>query len=155
MIRVETKPYVGDQTYSYQGEQAEETTLSYILKMREHMQDMYKKVITGGAEPTFQIGSSTFTLKEWDEFLSRYDSVEEAIQVAMRDRCESEGTTAAKTCEAKTTNDADKAQAVLDPAATARKRSPADIKRLANPIRKVEEKEKYNPYWSMFWKGRV
>lgn len=100
----------------------ENTVLSCILKMREKMGEMYKKVLTGNTQPSFRIGSSTFTLDEWEEFLSRFDTVEEAYKAAMRAEYRiDEKLHATRTNAAATSivTDPDKAKAVLDPAVSA------------------------------------
>lgn len=128
----------------------EQTVLSYILKMREHMRDICGKVVTGSAEPSFQIGSSTFTQKEWEEFLSRFDSVEEAVQAAIRAEYDGKGASlsAAGTSIA---NDPEKAQAVLDPAVTAAKPFAADSAKQSDPKEDeaVRMETEEDPYWNM------
>lgn len=142
----------------------EETVLSYILKMREHMRDICGKVMTGNAQPSFQIGSSTFTQEEWEEFLSRFDSVEDAMQAAMRAEYEKDDTSAVRTNAAGTSiADPEKAQAVLDPAVTKTEPLPAFGARQSYPVQEKEmeraqaeaETAQKEPYWNMFWQGRV
>lgn len=128
----------------------EQTVLSYILKMREHMRDICGKVVTGSAEPSFQIGSSTFTQKEWEEFLSRFDSAEEAVQAAMRAEYDGKDA-AANAAGTSIANDPKKAQAVLDPAVTATKPFAADSAKQSDPKEEeaVQRKLEMDPYWNM------
>ena len=37
-----------------------------------------------GDEPSYQIGSQSFTEKEWDRFLVRFDALEEKIRERLR-----------------------------------------------------------------------
>lgn len=100
----------------------ENTVLSCILKMREKMGEMYKKVLSGNAQPSFRIGNSTFTLEEWEEFLTRFDTVEEAYKAAMRAEYDIDEKLHATRSNAAATSiltDQKKAQAVLDPAVSA------------------------------------
>lgn len=55
----------------------EKTCREQIL---EHMEQMAKKVKDGTVEPTFQIGAMSYTMKEWDKLLEKFDAAEEALQ---------------------------------------------------------------------------
>ena len=46
-----------------------------------------KRVLEEG-EPSYQIGSQSFTEKEWDDFLEKFDAVEEVIQEQMKEEQE-------------------------------------------------------------------
>lgn len=39
-------------------------------------------------ETSFQIGASSFTLKEWDRFLEKFDSAEETVEKAIQEEIE-------------------------------------------------------------------
>lgn len=168
----ETAPSLSPDAYMDAGLDgaAEGTVLSYILKMREHMRDISSRVMSGSAEPSFQIGSSTFTEREWEEFLSRFDSVEEAVQAAMRAEYEEEDAVNTNAAGTSIANDQKKAQAVLDPAVSVTRPFSADTARQAFPVNTVsfdqkmrqeesqfnkEQEEFYSPYFQTFWKGRV
>lgn len=58
--------------------------------LREKMEEILEKIKSGDTEPTYRIGAQTFTEKEWEEFLERFDSVEDAIKEMMRERFEKE-----------------------------------------------------------------
>lgn len=48
--------------------------------LREKKEEIFEKLRNGDTEPSFQIGASSFTEKEWEEFLGKFDSIEEAIR---------------------------------------------------------------------------
>ncbi len=60
----------------------------YQKILREKMEEILAKIKSGDTEPTYRIGAQTFTEKEWDEFLERFDSLEDAIRELMRERFE-------------------------------------------------------------------
>lgn len=62
----------------------------YQKILRKKMEEILKKIQSGDTEPTYRIGAQTFTEKEWDEFLERFDSLEDAIRELMRERFEKE-----------------------------------------------------------------
>lgn len=41
---------------------------------------MFKKIQNGETEPSYQIGALSFTEKEWDIFLEKFDSLQDAIK---------------------------------------------------------------------------
>lgn len=56
----------------------QDTDYSEILQ--EKINEIFVKIQNGDTEPTFQIGSSSFTQSEWEEFLDKFDSIEEALE---------------------------------------------------------------------------
>ena len=62
-----------------------EEMVDYAKVLEEKMNEIFAKIQSGNTEPTFQIGSQSFTEKEWEEFLDKFDSVEEAIQELMKE----------------------------------------------------------------------
>ncbi len=62
-----------------------EETVDYAKIMEEKINEIFVKIQNGDTEPTYQIGSQSFTEKEWEEFLDKFDSVEEAIQELMKE----------------------------------------------------------------------
>ena len=73
-----------------QAEKTEEETQdnSLTAQIRAKMQEIYDKMQNGDTETKFQIGNQEFTLKEWDHFLEKFDSVQDAIREALEDRIE-------------------------------------------------------------------
>lgn len=67
-------------------EEAEDIDLMQLL--RERMEEIFVMVKNGDTEPSFQIGNSSFTVKEWERFLERFDDIEDAIRELMRERIE-------------------------------------------------------------------
>ena len=57
-----------------------EKTIGYLDILQEKIQDLSEKIQNGETEPSYQIGAQSFTLKEWDEFLAKFDSAEEDIR---------------------------------------------------------------------------
>lgn len=60
----------------------------YQKLLEEYKNKILEKIKSGDTEPSYQIGAQTFTEKEWEEFLEKFDSVEDAIKELMRERHE-------------------------------------------------------------------
>lgn len=56
--------------------------------IRKRMEEILALIKNGGAEESFQIGNSSFTIKEWKEFLKQFDDMEDAIRELMREEFE-------------------------------------------------------------------
>ncbi len=59
--------------------------VDYQKLLKEKINELFTKIKKGDTEATFQIGAQSFTEKEWDEFLEKFDSLEEAIRELMRE----------------------------------------------------------------------
>ena len=62
-----------------------EETVDYAKILEEKINEIFAKIQNGDTEASYQIGSQSFTEKEWEEFLDKFDSVEEAIQELMKE----------------------------------------------------------------------
>ena len=60
----------------------------YARLLKEKSEEIFTKIKNGETENSYQIGSQSFTEKEWDEFLSKFDSVEDAIRKLMEEEQE-------------------------------------------------------------------
>lgn len=58
---------------------AEEMTDCWQV-ISDKIEELFIKIQNGETEPSYQIGSQSFTIKEWDEFLQKFDTMEEAIR---------------------------------------------------------------------------
>lgn len=56
--------------------------------IQEKIDEIFTKLQTGDTEPSFQIGAQSFTEKEWDEFLAKFDSLQDAIRKLMEEERE-------------------------------------------------------------------
>lgn len=56
--------------------------------IRERMAEIFEMVKNGDTEQSFQIGNSSFTIKEWERFLEKFDSAEDAIRELMKEEAE-------------------------------------------------------------------
>ena len=65
-----------------------EETMDYAKVLEEKINEIFVKVQNGDTEPTYQIGSQSFTEKEWDALLEKFDSVQEAIRAIMQEEKE-------------------------------------------------------------------
>lgn len=64
----------------------EETTeINYREFFAMYMEQIFIKIQNGDTETSYQIGSQSFTEKEWETFLEKFDSIEEAIQELMKE----------------------------------------------------------------------
>ena len=66
-------------------ENAEDITVNYREFFAMYMEQIFIKIQNGDTEPIYQIGSQSFTEKEWETFLEKFDSIEEAIQELMKE----------------------------------------------------------------------
>ena len=62
-----------------------EETVDYAKILEEKINEIFAKIQNGDTEASYQIGSQSFTEKEWEEFLDKFDTVEEAIQELMKE----------------------------------------------------------------------
>lgn len=73
-------------TYIPQSEQKTDVKTEYEKLVSDYANKV-KQVLEEG-EPSYQIGSQSFSEKEWDEFLDKFDAVEEVIKVQMKEEQE-------------------------------------------------------------------
>lgn len=66
----------------------EKEDLSLMEQIKEKMQEIYDKLQNGDTDTKFQIGNQEFTIKEWDSFLEKFDSVQDAIRAALEEKLE-------------------------------------------------------------------
>lgn len=66
----------------------EKEDLSLMEQIREKMQEIYDKLQNGDTETKFMIGNQEFSIKEWDSFLEKFDSVQDAIREALEEKIE-------------------------------------------------------------------
>ena len=66
-------------------ETIEDITVNYREFFAMYMEQIFIKIQSGDTEPTYQIGSQSFTEKEWETFLEKFDSIEEAIQELIKE----------------------------------------------------------------------
>lgn len=66
----------------------ENPIVDFMQFIRERMEEIFIMIQNGDTEPAFQIGSNSFTIKEWDEFLEKFDAIEDAIKELMREEWE-------------------------------------------------------------------
>ncbi|MCI8508508.1 MAG: hypothetical protein HFJ06_08120 [Lachnospiraceae bacterium] len=65
-----------------EGEYTKEEMLQIIS---DRMEEIYEKVKNNDTETSFQIGSQSFTIKEWNRILEQFDAVQEEIREQMRE----------------------------------------------------------------------
>lgn len=72
--------------------QTEEKTaaVDYMQLIREKKQEIFEKVKNGDTEQSFQIGAKSFTIKEWNKFLERFDDTEEGFKELLQQEQEEE-----------------------------------------------------------------
>ena len=68
--------------------ESEKEDLSLREQIREKMQEIYDKLQNGDTETKFQSGNQEFSIKEWDNFLEKFDSVQDAIREALEEKIE-------------------------------------------------------------------
>lgn len=70
---------------SDKNEGSEYTKEEMLQMISDRMEEIYEKVKNNETEPSFQIGSQSFTVKEWDRILEQFDAVQEEIREQMRE----------------------------------------------------------------------
>lgn len=56
-----------------------------LQMISDRIQEVYEKVKNNDTEPSFQIGSQSFTEKEWNRLLEQFDKVQEEIREQMKE----------------------------------------------------------------------
>jgi len=54
--------------------------------IRKQIEEMQEKLDNDEVNESFQIGGQTFTVEEWDEFLKKFDSIQDAMEALMKER---------------------------------------------------------------------
>lgn len=52
------------------------------------LEQIYQSILRGEEEPSYRIGAQSFTEKEWDRFLEKFDTLEEEIRKLVKERME-------------------------------------------------------------------
>lgn len=60
--------------------QEEKKATDYRSLFEEKKKELFTKIQNGDTEASFQIGADSFTLKGWNEFLSRFDSAQDTVE---------------------------------------------------------------------------
>ena len=68
-----------------QAKRSLEEVPNYSEYLKKKINEIFVKIQNGDTEPSYQIGSQSFTEKEWEEFIDRFDSIEEANISAIDD----------------------------------------------------------------------
>ena len=63
----------------------ESEAVDYKQILSEKRNEIYEKLKNGDTEPSYQIGNSSFTEKEWDKLLEEVDDITEEMREAMRE----------------------------------------------------------------------
>ncbi|TCL54460.1 hypothetical protein EDD76_12064 [Kineothrix alysoides] len=62
------------------GDEKDNRTSDFMQQIRDKKEEILEKVKNGDTEPSFQIGSQSFTQKEWDKLLKAFDGPEEEMK---------------------------------------------------------------------------
>ena len=54
-------------------------------QIRDRMEELYDKIKKGETQQSFQIGASSFTLKEWERFIERFDKGQEECEELLKE----------------------------------------------------------------------
>ena len=66
-------------------EGAEVSDENYMEAIREQIEEIQEKIENGEINETFQIGGQSFTVEEWNEFLEKFDSIQEVLEALMKE----------------------------------------------------------------------
>lgn len=61
------------------------STEKMIQMIKEKMEELYEKIKKGETEQSFQIGASSFTIKEWEKFIEKFDESEEEVEKLIKE----------------------------------------------------------------------
>lgn len=56
------------------------TEIEYQQFIQEYIEKLFVKIENGDTEDTYQMGESSFTVTEWERFLEKFDSAEDALK---------------------------------------------------------------------------
>ncbi|MGN0160340.1 MAG: hypothetical protein ACI4AQ_03010 [Lachnospiraceae bacterium] len=70
---------------SYGGRGGAGNSDNFTRAISNKIDELREKILNGETEEKFQIGNASYTLKEWDKILERFDSQEEAVRKMMRE----------------------------------------------------------------------
>lgn len=62
--------------------------LEVVEMIRKHIDELMEKIEDGDTEPRFQLGARSYTIREWEDFLKKFDSVQDAIRQMTRAQIE-------------------------------------------------------------------
>lgn len=97
----------GTSTGKNEGIKKDYTKKEMFEIIAERKQEIYEKVKNNDTETSFQIGSQSFTIKEWDKLLKQFDLAEEKIKEQMQteqEKRQKEATTKANRLETEENN---------------------------------------------------
>lgn len=60
-------------------------TMDYRKFLKKTVEELYVKFQNGESEPSYQIGAASFTEREWDKLLEKFDELEDSIRTQMRE----------------------------------------------------------------------
>lgn len=60
----------------------------YMKKIQEKIEEIYKRLINGDMEASYQIGGESMTEKEWDMLLAKFDTIQADIRELAREEAE-------------------------------------------------------------------
>lgn len=69
-------------------QKVEAETMDYRAFLQEKCEEILQKLKDGETEPSYQIGAQSFTEREWDTMLRKFDADQEAVREQMRARFE-------------------------------------------------------------------
>lgn len=69
---------------SYGGRTSSSNSEDFTKAISNKIDELREKLLNGDTEEKFQIGNASYTLKEWDKVLERFDSQEEAVREMMK-----------------------------------------------------------------------
>ncbi len=64
--------------------QKPQESMDYQKFMQKKIEELWVKFQNGETEPSYQIGAASFTEKEWDKLLEKFDALQEEIRAQMR-----------------------------------------------------------------------
>lgn len=68
------------------GKKAEEEKIDYKVLLQEKCEEILEKLRTGETEVSYPIGGQSFTEREWDRLMEKFDDIQENVRQKMAER---------------------------------------------------------------------
>lgn len=77
--------FLGELTGAVKRAGVKEEDKTASSEIRSKIQELQEKILKGETQQSFQIGASSFTIKEWERFLNRFDDTEEDVMEQLKE----------------------------------------------------------------------
>lgn len=68
------------------GQNGSVESMDYMAFLQEKCEEILEKLRTGETEVSYPIGAESYTEREWDKFLKKFDDIQEDVRQKMEER---------------------------------------------------------------------